>query len=67
MPILRIQDNCTECGRMRIYLSKKQIQYKMEIHTNHHILVLRDKTVHGIKNLIDFVTGDNIKVEHCEF
>lgn len=52
---------------MRIYLSKKKIQYDMEINTNHHILVLRDKTVHGIKNLIDFVTGDNIKVEHCEF
>lgn len=52
---------------MRIYLSKKKIQYDMEINTNHHILVLRDKTVQGIKNLIDFMTGDNIKVEHCEF
>jgi len=67
MPILQIQDKCTECDRMRIYLSKKKIQYDMEINTNHHILVLRDKTVQGIKNLIDFMTGDNIKVEHCEF
>jgi len=67
VPVLQIQDNCTECDRMRAYLSKKKIDYTMGVHENHHILSIKDKSIHGIKNLIDFVTGKDVKVEHCEF
>ena len=66
-PVLKIQDNCTECDRMRVYLSKKKIDYEIDVYENHHILVLKDRTIHGIKNLVDFVTGRDVKVEHCEF
>jgi len=52
---------------MRVFLSKKNIEYNMDVYENHHILVLKDKSIHGIKNLVDFVTGKDVKVEHCEF
>lgn len=65
---LYIKDNCLECDRSRVFLSKKKVNYKVIVTDyDHHTLRVKNHVIQGLKNIIDFMKDKDVRVEHCDF